>query len=188
MNEMKNRYLDGAKIFRLRGRAKAQRIAGWCILIFMALGIIGFLSDGEFETVRDSLAFYLLFIALGGWLLYLGIRNRRNAEAAERFAAIFLGDKDGVVTLEELCRAVNLPSGKVLAMLNQLTRASLFQNCVLQSGGNCPCVVLSDAQLDTRHAGFVNVQCPNCSGTTRIRFGTVGTCEYCGSPIRGDRG
>lgn len=184
---MDTRYLNQRKLAALRSRGKTQRVFGWILLATFVFGVVGFLTDGEADKLLKDLSAELIFVIGGGLLLFLGLRNKSRAEAAERFASIFSGDDNGVVTIEELTRATNQPSGKVLTMLNTLTRLGLFQNCVLESGGSQPRVVLSNAQFGTADAGYINVKCACCGGTTRIRFGTVGKCEYCGSPIRGDK-
>ena len=38
---------------------------------------------------------------------------------------------------------------------------------------------------DTLGAGFVEVKCPNCGGTSRIRAETYGKCSYCGESLFG---
>ena len=67
-------------------------------------------------------------------------------------------------------------TAQILSELERLVEKGYLCNCSLQKTGQ-PCVLLSDG------SGFVNVVCDICGGTTRIRAGSSGKCEYCGKAL-----
>ena len=88
--------------------------------------------------------------------------------------------QDGTVTIEELARQAGKMPFKVLSELEKLFEKGVFRDCTLQKQG-LPCVILSGRE--NSKTSFVNVVCEKCNGTTRIRAGTSGKCEYCGNAI-----
>ena len=161
------------------------------ILIFLSVGpilffLFGILQGifGNDQVLRDGLVtcvvmevpFVLMFLA--------GLRNGRRAGLVRRYNLIFMCDMDGIVTLDELSRQMGKPAEKILSQLEWLFQRGLFCDCTLQMGGE-PCVILS-GKAGSR-SSFVNVVCEKCNGTTRLRAGTSGKCEYCGSAISARR-
>ena len=186
MKQDSNRFLSPKACIKVGARGKTQRIAGWILTIFFLFAVVSSLTAGpEEQDLRDGLGIYVVGLLLSGFLLFCGFRNAARLTAAERYAALFALDQDGFVTVEELAASSGKPSAKAMSGLKKLFNMGLFQNCSLQNGGDHPGVLLPDVQLDRSAVGFVHVKCPNCGGTTRIRFGVVGKCEWCGSPIRG---
>lgn len=179
-----NRYLTAEPLLRLARKKRRQQLWGWILTVFFALSVLLALTEKEDQTLIDGLLFYIVCLAGSAFLLRCGMRTADRLAQAQRYGAIFAQDRDGTVTAAELTRATGLTEAKTRAQLEKLFRLGVFQNCTLQEGGEL-CVVLSDAPA-TRSAGFVNVRCKSCGGTTRIPADAVGVCEYCGSPIRAE--
>ena len=187
MKHDSNRFLSNKGLIKIGARKKSQKIAGWILTLFFGFAVVAALTaKADEQSLRDGLGVYIGGLIPSAFLLFCGYRNAARLTAAERFADLFAADQDGHVTVEELSKATGKPGMKVMAQLSKLFNLGLFQNCTLQKGGDKPGVVISDAQIDRSVVGFVNVKCPNCTGTTRIRYGTVGKCDWCGSPIRGE--
>ena len=183
-----SRYLVSSRILKLKARGKVQRIVGWCASGFFLIGGTGVLIENKKpEDFTQNLIIYLCFLAISLCVLYFGLKNQSLITAANRYASLFAADRDGTATLKELSDKTAKPEDKVRRELDKLFNLGVFQNCSLEKGGEQPGVVLSDVQLDRSAVGFITVKCPNCTGTTRIRFGTVGKCDWCGSPIRGEK-
>ena len=180
----KYRYLDSAAEDRLERRAKRQKGWGIGLSIFFGLAVIFALTADKDEPIADDLGFYLGCLVPGLALLVWSFFTKSKLTAARRYAELFGADRDGFVELRELTRATGLSEQKLLVRLDRLFNAGLFCFCTLQRGGARPGVLLSDARVSDEAVGFVNVKCASCGGTSRIRAGTVGKCEYCGSPIR----
>lgn len=172
-------YISNVVLGRLSFKKNIQVVVGGFFTTFFVLGIIGGLMkddqvfwDGLISGIIILLPFVLLFLS--------GIRNSRKIGLARRYNLIFMCDGDGTVTVHELANQIGKPSVKVLSQLEWLFRKGVFCDCTLQQGGE-PCVILSGRTGSK--TSFVNVVCEKCNGTTRLRAGTFGKCEYCGSAI-----
>lgn len=172
-------YISNDALGRLSFKKNIQVVVGGFFTTFFVLGIIGGLMkddqvfwDGLISGIIILLPFVLLFLS--------GIRNSRKIGLARRYNLIFMCDGDGTVTVHELANQIGKPSVKVLSQLEWLFRKGVFCDCTLQQGGE-PCVILSGRTGSK--TSFVNVVCEKCNGTTRLRAGTFGKCEYCGSAI-----
>ena len=73
-------------------------------------------------------------------------------------------------------------TAQILSELERLVEKGYLCNCSLQKTGQ-PCVLLSDGRADIDGSGFVNAVCDICGGTTRLRAGSSGKCEYCGKAL-----
>lgn len=172
-------YISNDVLGRLSFKKNIQVVVGGFFTTFFVLGIIGGLMkddqvfwDGLISGIIILLPFVLLFLS--------GIRNSRKIGLARRYNLIFMCDGDGTVTVHELANQIGKPSVKVLSQLEWLFRKGVFCDCTLQQGGES-CVILSGRTGSK--TSFVNVVCEKCNGTTRLRAGTFGKCEYCGSAI-----
>ncbi len=172
-------YISKTAIKRLFLKKNIQMIIGGFWTVFFLYAIIEGLL-GNNEILRNSVLtstilcvpFVLMFLA--------GIRNGKKIGVARRYNSIFMCDSDGTVTLDELVRQTGKEPFKVLSELEWLFRKGMFCDCTLQKGG-IPCVIL--AGKEGSKSSFVTVVCEKCNGTTRLRAGTYGKCEYCGSAI-----
>ncbi|WP_394265874.1 hypothetical protein [Anaerotignum sp.] len=160
-------------------------------LIFLSVGPILFFLIAVLEGIfgndpvlRDSLMTSLVIEMLFVLMLLVALRYERKLSLVRRYNQIFMCDRDGVVTMKELSRQMGKPEEKILSELKWLFKHSLFCDCTLQVGGE-PCVILS-GESGSR-SSFVNVICDKCTGTTRLRAGTSGKCDYCGSAITARR-
>lgn len=149
---------------------------------FTAVFLFGIISGvtGYNENLRDNLITNIVMLVPSALLLINGIKNGRMAGRAYRYNSIFMCDIDGTVTIEELARQAGKMPFKVLSELEKLFEKGVFRDCTLQKQG-LPCVILSGRE--NSKTSFVNVVCEKCNGTTRIRAGTSGKCEYCGNAI-----
>lgn len=174
-------------MYRSKTAAKAARrnrlfvILGAILTVFFALSVVLALTD---EDLGQNLAVYVVLLIPSVLLCCLGLRGRKLADRANRYSAIFACDQDGVVTLSELARQTGMEPSAILPELEQLLDKGYLCNCSLQTRGQ-PRVILSSGTAEEEGSGFVDVLCPACGGTTRLRAGSSGTCEYCGSPLVG---
>lgn len=172
-------YISHAALGRLAWKKNVQMVVGGVFITFFMIGIIGGLMDNK-QTLRDGLLAGIIILLPFVLLFLSGIRNSRKIGLARRYNLIFMCDGDGTVTVHELANQIGKPSVKVLSQLEWLFRKGVFCDCTLQQGGE-PCVILSGRTGSK--TSFVNVVCEKCNGTTRLRAGTFGKCEYCGSAI-----
>ena len=172
-------YISKVAIARLTLKKHIQMIIGGFFTAVFLFGIISGVT-GYNENLRDNLITNIVMLVPSALLLINGIKNGRMAGRAYRYNSIFMCDIDGTVTIEELARQAGKMPFKVLSELEKLFEKGVFRDCTLQKQG-LPCVILSGRE--NSKTSFVNVVCEKCNGTTRIRAGTSGKCEYCGNAI-----
>ena len=172
-------YISKMAIARLTLKKHIQMIIGGFFTAVFLFGIISGVT-GYNEKLRDNLITNIVMIVPSALLLINGIKNGRMAGRAYRYNSIFMCDIDGTVTIEELARQAGKMPFKVLSELEKLFEKGVFRDCTLQKQG-LPCVILSGRE--NSKTSFVNVVCEKCNGTTRIRAGSSGKCEYCGNAI-----
>lgn len=180
------KYLNLDQVRRQESSAGKFILWGFIGICAFALGILCcfFPIAGEKVSMK-LLPVYIILMASCAIPIYIGKKKKGETAAARRYEKIFGNDVDGTVTAEELSSKTGKPSFKIFSELEVLFRKGYFQNCNLQLGGN-PCVKINNAlDDDTLGAGFVEVKCPNCGGTSRIRAGTYGKCSYCGESLFG---
>ena len=172
-------YISRVAIARLTLKKHIQMIIGGFFTAVFLFGIISGVT-GYNEKLRDNLITNVVMIVPSALLLLNGIKNGRMAARAYRYNSIFMCDVDGTVTINELANQSGKPPFKVISELEKLFEKGVFCDCTLQKQG-MPCVMLSGKEGSK--TGFVNVVCEKCNGTTRIRVGSSGKCEYCGNAI-----
>lgn len=172
-------YISKIAIARLTIKKHIQIIIGGFFTAVFLFGIISGVT-GYNENLRDNLITNVVMIVPSALLLLNGIKNGRMAARAYRYNSIFMCDVDGTVTINELANQSGKPPFKVISELEKLFEKGVFCECTLQKQG-LPCVILSGREGSK--TGFVNIVCEKCNGTTRIRAGSSGKCEYCGNAI-----
>ena len=172
-------YISKVAIARLTLKKHIQMIIGGFFTAVFLFGIISGVT-GYNEKLRENLITNIVMFVPSGLLLLNGIKNGRRASLAYRYNSIFMCDIDGTVTIEELAKQSGKPPFKVISELESLFEKGVFCDCTLQKQGR-PCVILSGRE--NSKTSFVNVVCEKCNGTTKLRVGTYGKCEYCGNAI-----
>ena len=172
-------YVSYAVFHKLLRKKNIQMGVGGFLMALHLFGIVEGLV-GDNQELRDGLVTNLVMFAVFALLFFLGLRNAKKSGLVRRYNQIFMCDADGMVTMDELARQVGRPPEKVISELEWLFQKGVFCDCTLQKEGS-PGVIL--AGRTGSKTSFVNVVCEQCNGTTRLRAGTYGKCEYCGSPI-----
>ena len=172
-------YISNIAMKKLNIKRLLQVGIGGFFLFLCLFGLImGFTEQGA--TMREGRTTYIVLLVPFALIFAAGIKNKRKLDLARRYDSIFMCDVNGTVTIDEISRQVGKPPFKVLSELEWFFRKGVFRDCTLQKQG-MPCVILSGRE--NSKTGFVTVVCEKCNGTTRLRVGSSGKCEYCGSPI-----
>ena len=176
-------YLSKAKMNKAAASRKTMFIAGGIIAgIFALMFPMAFTSNPE---LKGNLPTYAVCILPGLLLIWRGFVISRQMDMATRFDSVFACDRDGYVTLGELTKQTGKGEQETLNLLETLFQKGYFEHCTLHRTGRAG-VELTDAADGDNGQGFVTVQCENCGGTSRIRAGAYGKCEYCGAPIHSE--
>ena len=176
-------YIVKGKMERTAAARKTLFIAGGIIAgLFALMFPLAFTTNPE---LKPNLVLYGICILPGLFLIWRGIRLGKQMDMARRFDGVFSCDRDGFVTAAELVHQSGMGEQETLQLLETLFRKGYFEHCTLHRHSRIG-VELNDAEIGDGGEGFLNVECSQCGGTTRLRAGTFGTCEYCGAPIRAD--
>lgn len=172
-------YISNTAIAKLTLKKHIQMIIGGFFTMIFVYGLVAGLL-GYKESLRDGTATYIVMLIPSVLLFINGLRNSIYIGLARRYDSIFMCDNDGTVTIDELSRQTGKPPFKIISELETLFKRGVFRDCTMQKQGK-PCVILSGRE-DSK-TSFTDVVCERCNGTTRLRTGTSGKCEYCGNWI-----
>ncbi len=173
---MEDRYINNSAVIKTRIKAKVQKWIGWFFTVIFAVAILGYIKDGQWRDIPGA----LLLTAPFALLLWRGYVNDGLIKLAKSYAGRFIADHDGTMTARELTTMTGKEESRIVEELKKLFDKGFFVNCTLQAEPFA--VLMYDTQVVT--VGFADVTCPYCGGTSRIRIGAVGQCEYCGSAIQ----
>lgn len=174
-------YLSKKTLVKAGIRKRIMVISGGILTVLFATSVLMAILDSG-DELRQNLIVYVALLIPSVLLLYKGMKDGALTDLANRYNSIFECDRDGIVTISELTKQMGKATSKILSELEHLLEKGYLCNCSLQKTGQ-PCVILSDGRADIDGSGFVNVVCDICGGTTRLRAGSSGVCEYCGKAL-----
>ena len=175
-------YLSKKTLVKAGIKKRIMVISGGILTVLFAISVLMAIV-GYSEDLRQNLIIYVALLIPSALLLYQGMKAGALTDLANRYNSIFECDRDGVVTISELTKQTGKTTAKILSELERLLEKGYLCNCSLQKNGQ-PCVMLSDGSAERDGSGFVNVVCDVCGGTTRLRAGSSGRCEYCGKALQ----
>ena len=177
-------YLNENIIWKNKAKAKVQMIIGATMIFFYSCGFLGIHED---NLPQYYIALIISLMMPAFYLIYCACIHFGNISRAQRYNEIFRNDKNGIITAHEMAEVMNMKYYDIFVELDKLFRRGYFVNCTLQLGRN-PSVIINNAQVgDEKGTGFLQVICPKCGASTRIRANSRGNCEYCGSLIQAPR-
>lgn len=154
---------------------------GTCLVIFN--GIPTIYNIININTVKPgSFIFNLCLLALGVLLLILGARRAFLVKKYKRYVS-FLSNGSGL--LDELASELGKDQSSVEKDLNKMCKKNYFPNGQLDpESGRFICNTRNFASYT--EGEFTVATCKSCGGSTKVKKGDVGKCDYCGSPIKGE--
>ncbi len=174
--EAKNPYLSAARLTKSTLIRYLFTIVGGVSTAFWTFGLILCFTD---SGMRDSWWVAVILLVPSVWMLWKGIRTGKDLELARRYQGVFTASRDGSVTLDDLVRHTGKSGAAIDTELERLFRKGYFQGCTLLKQPLA--VTLTGTRKSGEH--YRDVVCPHCGGTSRLRTGAGGRCEYCGSAI-----
>ena len=171
-----NPYLSAARATKSTIMRYLFTILGGLSTAFFTIGLILCFTD---RSLRDSWWVAVILLIPSVWMLWKGVSSGRDLTLARRYQGIFLADEHGSVSLEELMKQTGSSGAAIAKELSRLFRKGYFQGCRLRHDP------LSVTLTGTKKSGelYVSVICPHCGGTTRLRAGSRGKCDFCDSAI-----
>ena len=174
------KYIPEKVLKEYENKKKMLTVIGFCLTCFFGLSTV--LAIADYEGLREGLIIYIGLLIPSAIILYKGIKIGKEIELAYRYDSIFSGDKNGIVTTDELKNLTGKSLKQIIDELENLFNKGYFINCTLQKDGEIS-VKINDAMDGEKGIGFQTVKCEKCGGYTRIRSGTHGRCQYCRSNI-----
>ena len=171
-----NPYLSAGRVTKSTIMRYLFTILGGLSTAFFTIGLILCFTD---HSLQDSWWVAVILLIPSVWVLWKGVTSGRDLTLARRYQSIFLADEHGSVSLEELMKQTGASGAAIAKELSRLFRKGYFQGCRLRHDP------LSVTLTGTKKSGelYVSVICPHCGGTTRLRAGSRGKCDYCDSAI-----
>lgn len=155
---------------------------GACLVIFNGIPTIyNVININKVKT--GSLFFNAGLFIFGVLLIILGVRRAIMVKKYKRYVS-FLSNGSGL--LDELASELGKDQSSVEKDLNKMCKRNYFPNGQFDpESGRFICNTRDFASYT--EGEYTVVTCKNCGGTTKVKKGTVDKCDYCGSPIKGER-
>ena len=166
-------------------------VIGWVLL---AMGVVTlFAWAGGDEELKDSLSGILLVLAGGIALLVWGRRMKVTALKYKKYIALVANQ--GMYRLNEIANAAVLPYETVKNDLNRMIECDYFPGAYLDenkdeivlaahaAGAGMQEATGTQAQYAQQGAEQRVVTCDGC-GAKNVVTGSLGRCDYCGSPLQ----
>ena len=180
-----DRFLNEKAIRGMQVRSTIQKVFGWILAVFNAIGGGGNLFDPDKRSeFWENLGFVILLFSIAGMLLFLSYRNKRRAALA-RACASRLPPEGGSVGVPALAQDLGKPAEKLYLLLDWMFKKRVLINCTLETDRETPCITVPGAPGTRSAPELVLIKCPHCDGLTRLPLGGLGRCEWCDSPLRG---
>jgi hypothetical protein len=166
---------------------KVSTIAGWLIAISFLVSL--FAAPYITEGVVAYVIFCLVIIALGVLLIIHGKKTKDRIRRFRKYIAIIVNQNE--TSIDQIANMVQMPVNFVLkdiefmiskryfvnAYIDQNTNSISFQGRAASAAGNQAHEnPLPDSEMQV-------VLCKSCGAQNEIAKGSVGECEYCGSPL-----
>lgn len=178
---MNIRYLNVGKLYSEEVKKKVLMVTGLVIADFFLFGVVVNIVENNSAAV----IMFIVFMFIGLFLFYLGVKVGKKIDMARRYETIFGYDENGIITMGEFSTQLQLPQKKIYRELDAMFRQKYFINCRFETNGQ-PAVIIFGAQNNTNAnngVGFVICKCRNCGTDNRLRAGSMGRCYACEAPI-----
>lgn len=161
---------------------KVSSVIGYAIAI-----VLGFpLVIGAF-TGLSEIMFVLVFLAFAAWLIVVGIRIKRRIKRFKRYISIITVENQ--ISIENIA-AITLQSVDFVARdLQKMIDKKFFVNAHIDRRTNEIILQKRTGEawvtpvVNNKPAEMITVSCSGCGAVNSIQKGTVGECEFCGSPL-----
>ncbi len=192
MNEQKTALVINKTI------SVTEKIISIIILVFFGMMCIAALATLNSEGADTMLVFSLIMIILGILLLKKANKTNTLINNFKKYVAVFSNVPNG--SIPDMAASLNQSEDVVTKNIEQMIQRHFFVDAYIdkdlnsliirnkQSSGKPKQQNQSNTNSTSNSASKVEmmtVKCDGCGGINTIQKGTVGECDYCGSPIKG---
>ena len=166
--------------------SKVQIVCG----IILAALFIG-PSFGLLADKVDLFVVMLIIGALGIILIVSGLLRGNLIKLFKTYLSLLL--RDPKRSIDTLAAAANMPSTQVKRNLARVIEKGYFKNARIDEATNCLVFGREEENINQNTSENVNIQaddgwipvnCKACGAPGKVQRGRIGSCEYCGSPIK----
>lgn len=171
---------------------KIQLVVGIIWTVFMALGFLGFMTDGKKDGVGEYILLIIL-VLIGMWLIIKGRRRKKMRLEFKKYVSQLSVDPTG--SIENIAAATGTSVDVVKKNLKFMIKKNYFTSAYIDEKNNQLVLTVQKTQQEqyTPQASgnssansqtvMVTCNCKCCGGINKIAKGSVGECDFCGSPI-----
>ncbi len=170
-------------------------IFGWISVAFAGIGILAYLPEG---ITKDDVYMALFFLIAGIVLVLLGRNTAKNAEKFKKYISIIVNHEE--TSIDNIAMAMPTSYEKAKEDLQKMINRGYFADAYINDADReivLPSMEQSyvvKAEVNVRTNTEVNIRtnteiemvvvsCKGCGANNKIEKGTVGECQFCGSPI-----
>jgi len=162
-----------------------------CYIIASVLIVLG-----AYWCLFSSKTWGLIASLVGLFVIFCGRNNKRLRESLFKYIEI-MGDKE-VISISELASRAGETEKLVINNLEHLIINNYFENMQIDSGNKFLRArdyfekysvqeekdeIGEVQQITNKKENYYSAICDCCGGTTKIKVGGGGVCEYCRAPI-----
>ncbi len=181
-------------INKVKVKGTTQRVFGWIIAVFNGFVVFAGCATSGFKEALDvaMVLFFSAIAAVGVWLIIKGNKKIKLIRTFYDYSARLSADTEKSIDL--LASSTGTTVAVATKNISDMLAAGFFPNCYLDGQHNrlvvpavsqqrVPAFSASVPNAATQRVKYTTVQCKNCGATNKVILGTVGECEYCGSPL-----
>lgn len=165
---------------------KLQLIAGIIMTILFGLPAIACIGD---KKTKAGVIFIMFILAALGVLLIVFSRKRKKLiNDFKIYVQRVSVDPTG--SISNLAAGLGTSQDVVKNNLNMMIKKRYFSNAYIDTENNRVVfpIVLEQQRTNAQEANqsnidYITVTCRSCGGINKVIKGTVGECDYCGSPL-----
>lgn len=167
------------------------------IVLLAVFGLCTVMSLFDAELASDGfLPVCVVFDVIGVLAIVFGRRRHQSIINYRKYMGALACDQTG--SIANLAAMVGTSQEIVKANLERMIKWNYFGNAHINYDTNC--IVIKNMTYEQRRGNsfspqnpqmprgsgsveYITVTCPNCGGINKIPAGSVGECDYCGSPL-----
>lgn len=167
-----------------------ELIAGGFLTVCFVAVTISYITEGQ---GLDLILVGAAFAAVMFFMTRNGYRGSRLIVQYKKYSAILAVDDER--SLAHLASVAQVPADKLQKQIEQMIKRGYFGsayinydtlNLVLVDDELAP-EIQSASRWVQDTCRYRSVVCPSCGAANKVAEGTVGECEFCGSPLEADR-
>jgi len=165
---------------------KLQLISG--IIITILFGITLIASIGDKKAGAGITITMFVITALGVLLIVFSRKRKKLINDFKTYVQRLSADPTG--SINNLAAGLGTSQDVVKNNLNMMIKKRYFSNAYIDTENNRVVFSVVSEQQQTNapkasqsNIEYITVTCKSCGGINKVIKGTVGECDYCGSPL-----